>query len=223
MDFDAFFASSCAEMLARALVLSGSRHDAEDAVQEAYAEAWSGWDRISAYDNPGAWVYKIVRQRLWKASKRWRRLSPLSSADLTAWRATDGDPERFAEAATALAALAELPNRQRMVLVMHCLQQMGQQQIADELGLSRGAVAASIFKARRNLEKALGMKDTGLAALEGPGSSVAAVDAGPRGRAIAGGHDPLAAALEAVLSWLVHAERGGDQRLRERVVRRGAR
>lgn len=216
MDFDTFFAGSCAEMLARAVVLAGSRHDAEDAVQEAYAEAWSRWDRISTYDNPGAWVYKVVRQRLWKAAKRWRRLSPLSSADLTAWRATDGDPERFAEAAATLTAMADLPDRQRMVLVMHCLQHMEQQQIADELGLSRGAVAASVFKARRKLEKALGMKDTELAVLEGRGSSVTTADP-----VLAGRQDPLAAAMRTVLSWLAHAQRGGHERLRERVVRPG--
>jgi RNA polymerase sigma factor (sigma-70 family) len=210
MDFDTFFSGTCAEVLARALVLSGSRQDAEDAVQEAYAEAWRSWERISAYDNPGAWVYKIVRQRLWKAAKRWRRVHPLSPADLAEWRATDGDPERFAEAAVTLAAMAALPDRQRMVLTMHCLHQMEQQQIADELGLTRGAVAASIFKARRKLEKAVGMRDTELAALDRQRSSVVAADAR--------GQDPLAVALLAVVSWLVNAQRG-----RQHVVRPGQR
>jgi RNA polymerase sigma factor (sigma-70 family) len=157
VDFDTFFADSWSDMLARALMLSNSRHDAEDAVQEAYAEALSGWDRISGYDNPGAWVYKIVRQRLWKSARRWGRVG---SADLTTWHATEGDPERFTEATLALAALITLPDRQRAVMVMHCLHQMEQQEIADELGLSRGTVAATVFKARRKLEKALGMKNT---------------------------------------------------------------
>lgn len=157
MEFDTFFADSRDEMLARALMMAGSRHDAEDAVQEAYAEALLGWDRISGYDNPGAWVFRIVRQRLWKSARRWRRVG---SADLTTWRATEGDPERFTEATFALAALITLPNRQRAVMVMHCLHEMSQQEIADELGLSRGTVAATVFKARRKLAKALGMTDT---------------------------------------------------------------
>jgi RNA polymerase sigma factor (sigma-70 family) len=205
MDFDTFFASSGAGMLARALVLSGSRHDAEDAVQEAYAAAWSRWDRISTYDNPGAWVYKLVRQRLWKSARRWRHVRPLSDSDMTDLTATEGDPERFAEAASVLAALAELPDRQRMVLVMHCLQHMAQQEIADELGLSRGAVAASVFKARRRLEKALGMKDTDLATLAGRESAIAEA---------AAGRDPIAAALDGVLAWL--APRVDLPRLRAR-------
>jgi RNA polymerase sigma-70 factor (ECF subfamily) len=198
MDFDEFFTSSRAEMVARALMLSGSRHDAEDAVQEAYTAAWSQWDRISGYDSPGAWVYKVVRQRLWKSAKRWRRVSSVGVDDLAQLRSAEGDPQRFVEAVAALAAMAQLPHRQRMVLVMHCLQQMEQQQIADELGLSRGAVAASIFKARRKLEKALGMKDTGLATLDGRGPSVVGTDARAQ--------DPLNVVLRAVVSYLTAAQ-----------------
>jgi RNA polymerase sigma-70 factor (ECF subfamily) len=94
------------------------------------------------------------------------------------------DPERFAEAAAALRALGDLPDRQRMVLVMHC-----QQQIADELGLSRGAVAASIFKARRKLEKSLGLKDTELYTVDGRGAGLTPA---------ALGRDPIATRL---LGW----------------------
>jgi RNA polymerase sigma-70 factor (ECF subfamily) len=203
VDFDTFFADSWPGMLARAVMLSGSRHDAEDAVQEAYAEALSGWDRISHYDNPGAWVYRIVRQRLWKAAKRWGRVA---SADLSTWQATEGDPERFAEATQALAALTVLPDRQRMVMVMHCLHQMDQQQIADELGVARGTVAASIFKARRKLEKALGMKDTDLAAVEKPGSAIVRSDAPTPA-------DPLAVVLAGAMSVLLRGMSGGVESL----------
>lgn len=170
MDFDTFFAGSWTDMLARALVLANSRHDAEDAVQEAYAEALRGWDRVSGYDNPGAWVYRIVRQRLWKSARRWRRIGPVDL--LATWQTDEGDPVRFVEAAAALTALAALPARQRMVMVMYCLHQLEQQQIADELGLSRGTVAATIFKARRKLAVELGMRDAELSTVDRPGSAM---------------------------------------------------
>lgn len=201
VDFDTFFAKSCPEMLARAMLLARNRHDAEDAVQEAYVEALSRWDRISHYDNPGAWVYKLVRQRLWKSAKRWTRLRSLTEDDTRARVAVDGDPERFTEAVMALSALAGLPDRQRMVMVMHCLHRMEQQQIADELGLTRGAVAASIFKARRKLEKTLGLKETEVAtagnAITEPEAAAISSPAIPR-------QDPLAAWLDVLRSGLRH-------------------
>ena len=64
-DFAAFFASTCPGMIAKAILLSGHRQEAEDAVQEAYTEALRSWHRIGAYDSPEAWVYKVMRQRLW--------------------------------------------------------------------------------------------------------------------------------------------------------------
>lgn len=209
VDFDTFFAQSCPEMLARAMVLARNRHDAEDAVQEAYVEALSRWDRIAHYDNPGAWVYKLVRQRLWKSAQRWTRLRPLSVDDTS--RAAGGDPEQFTEAVMALSALAGLPDRQRMVMVMHCLHRMEQQQIADELGLTRGAVAASIFKARRKLEQTLGMKDTEL-----PVSSATVPAAAGSGPAIPR-RDPLAAWMDELLAGL--RQLASDEQWLDRVHR----
>jgi RNA polymerase sigma factor (sigma-70 family) len=192
VDFDTFFATSWSDMLARALMLANSRHDAEDAVQDAFAEALRGWDRISGYDNPGAWVYRIVRQRLWKSARRWRRVGPVDP--LSTWHTDEGDPVRFVEVTTALAALAALPARQRMVMIMHCLQQMEQQQIADELGLSRGTVAATIFKARRKLAVELGTKDTELSRVEKPGLAMV--------RHTDMSRDPLTVLLVHVVEWL---------------------
>ncbi|MEE1928242.1 sigma-70 family RNA polymerase sigma factor [Streptomyces sp. TRM 70351] len=162
-EFDAFFARSFSGMLARALLLCGHRQDAEDAVQEAYAEAFRRWERLRGYEAPDAWVYRVVRQRLWAAGRRNARAR---AAGL------DGFPqpvvagvEQTAEARAVLAALALLPRRQRTVLVMHCLHGMPQEAIARELGLSRGGVAASLFKARRTLEKRLDARER---AAEGP-------------------------------------------------------
>ena len=39
-----------------AYALSGSRWLAEDLAQEAFLAAHRNWPRVSAYDQPGAWV-----------------------------------------------------------------------------------------------------------------------------------------------------------------------
>ncbi|KAA2261389.1 sigma-70 family RNA polymerase sigma factor [Solihabitans fulvus] len=152
--FREFFESSSPGMLARALALTGNRHDAEDAVQEAYAEALRRWDTVGGYDAPDAWVYLVVRQRCWKAARRWRRSSSLDSLELAAWR-TNSSTERAAEALIALGALAALRGRQRMVMGLHLLHGMTSREIADELGMTDNAVRQSLLKARVRLSKEL--------------------------------------------------------------------
>ena len=85
-EFHTFFECSCPGMLARALLLAGHRQDAEDAVQQAYVEALRRWERVGRYDSPDAWVYKIVKQRLWATA----RLVPGYSR--WGWRCRDRQP-----------------------------------------------------------------------------------------------------------------------------------
>jgi hypothetical protein len=83
---------------------------------------------------------------------------------------------------------------QRMVMVMYCLHAMEQQQIADELGLSRGTVAATIFKARRKLAVELGTDDADLSMVQKPGSAMV--------RHTDVRRDPLTVLLLHVMEWL---------------------
>jgi RNA polymerase sigma factor (sigma-70 family) len=161
MDFHHFFERSFPRMMASALTLSGNRHDAEDAVQEAYAEAFRGWGTVGGYDAPDAWVHRVMRQRLWKAARRWRRVSSLEAVELATWLPANGDVEQSVQARAVLAELARLPDRQRITTVMYCLAGMSQDEIAGELGCTRTAVAQNIFKARRRLAKSLGVVHLG--------------------------------------------------------------
>lgn len=213
--FDEFFAESAPRVLARALVLAANRHDAEDAVQEAYAEALRRWDRVGRYDAPEAWLHLVVRQRLWKASARWRRLRTLTTLELDAWRATTGDPEQAMLVEGVLAAVAALPRRQRTMLVMHCLQGMKQHEIAEELRVRASTVAATIFNARRALRDsihALTETGPGLEHLFPPQNELAPP-----------AEDPIADVLDAVGRWLANriAEHGtGLHRVRRNVSAR---
>ncbi|MEW2631013.1 sigma-70 family RNA polymerase sigma factor [Streptomyces sp. NPDC048389] len=173
--FDGFFARSFPGMTARALLLCGHPQDAEDAVQEAYAAAFARWERLRHYDAPDAWVYRVVRQRLWAVARDRSRIRPAEPDSLQP--PPSAGVEQTVEARAVLTALAELPSRQRTVLVLNCLEGMTQEAIADELGLTRGAVASSVFKARAQLVKAVGMSDK--------------ADAGSSRRAVRARHDDL--------------------------------
>ncbi len=180
-EFTAFFASTCPGMVAKAIVLSGHRQEAEDAVQEAYTEALRSWDRIGDYDSPEAWVYKVMRQRLWASSRKASRQVP-SGVDLKVPAGSMTDPERAAEARAAIAALAGLPGKLRFIVVMHCLNGMPLGDVARELGLARGTVGFYLHSARRLLEQTLGLAPDKLTdqPLVRAGSGVAAVDPADR-------------------------------------------
>jgi RNA polymerase sigma-70 factor (ECF subfamily) len=152
-DFGSFAACTYSAILARAIMLCGHRQDAEDAVQEAYCEALQRWDRIGGYDSAEAWVYKVMTQRLWRARRRWAKTLD-AARDLPVPAGIR--PDQVAEAHEVLRLLAGLPPARRLALVLHCLYGKPQREIAQELGVSRGTVAASIHQGRRALEQALG-------------------------------------------------------------------
>jgi DNA-directed RNA polymerase specialized sigma24 family protein len=51
-------------VLALAYALSGNRWVAEDLAQDTFLAAHREWARIGLYDDPGAWVRRVVRESL---------------------------------------------------------------------------------------------------------------------------------------------------------------
>jgi len=219
--FSEFFERTFPRMLARAVMLCGHRQNAEDAVQEAYAEALRCWGQVGRYDSPEAWVCKVMKQRLFAGKKNWwRRCTPTTPELLELLLPIATTAEEAAEARGVLHALALLPLRQRQVLVLHCLQGMRYQEIAEELGLSVGGVAANIAKARQNLQRLLAStperKRSPADQLTSGASRVARWPITDR-------LDQVAAVLRATESWLVECfERDGRamERIRSVILHR---
>src|SRR5262249_50885039 len=57
------------------------------------------------------------------------------------------------------AAIAELPRKQRVTLILRMYHEMSHQEIADVLGSSVGAVKANFFHALNNLKRQLGSEE----------------------------------------------------------------
>ena len=58
--FDAFYSGSVQRLTGQLYAMTGSRAEAEDCVQEAYARAWQRWDKVSGYCDPEAWVRTVA-------------------------------------------------------------------------------------------------------------------------------------------------------------------
>jgi RNA polymerase sigma-70 factor (ECF subfamily) len=56
---EALFRQSYKPIVQALALACGDLAAAEDATQDAFAQAWRRWDRISRYDNPGAWVRRV--------------------------------------------------------------------------------------------------------------------------------------------------------------------
>lgn len=137
------------DLLRFAHVLCGDRYLAEDLVQDALERVGMAWARIERQDNPEAYVRKTITNRYLNRVRVMRRErltdSPpdIGTAD---HEPPDGRLRRL---------LAELPRRQRAVIVLRFYLDYSEQQIADTLGCSTGTVKSNASRAMAKLREAL--------------------------------------------------------------------
>src|SRR5690349_15307819 len=142
------YAGSRAERLRRtAYLLCRDWHLADDLVQAALIKAWVAWPRISG--DPDAYVYRIMintRRTWWR--RRWRDEVPSAAMPESA----ADDPADGVDRRTVLwAALGRLPPRQRAVVVLRYFEDLSEQQVADILGCTTGAVKSHAHRALTRL------------------------------------------------------------------------
>jgi RNA polymerase sigma-70 factor (ECF subfamily) len=140
------YAASYVRLVGVIGAVTGSRHEAEEAVQDAFVRLMGKWSRVSRYDDPEAWLRKvalgIVSNRRRKARNGIRAAFRLGPAPDVAEPTGDTvDLER---------ALAALPRGQRQAIVLQHLG-LGVEQIAHELGVRAGTVKSRLSRARAAL------------------------------------------------------------------------
>jgi RNA polymerase sigma-70 factor (ECF subfamily) len=162
-DFDAFYATTVRRLVRHAYALTGDIGDAQEVAQEAFARAWQHWDSVRGYDSPEAWVRRVATNL---ATSRLRR----SRTARAARRRLAGDlaPEISLDTVALVAGLRTLPERQRVVLVLHYLADLPVNQIALELQCPVGSVKAWLSRGRDALAAAMSEADAGSAHRPGP-------------------------------------------------------
>jgi RNA polymerase sigma-70 factor, ECF subfamily len=146
-EFDAFYTSTVRRVTGHLYAMTGSRAEAEDCVQEAYARAWQRWQRVRGYADPEAWV-RTVAYRIGVDS--WRKALRRAAA----YR-RHGEPAAVPEAGPdhvdLVGALRQLPAAQRQAIVLHHLAGLSVDQVAHEAGVPAGTVKARLARGRRAL------------------------------------------------------------------------
>lgn len=135
----------------------GRREEAEDVAQEAFVRAWAALDRYRPGACWGAWFMRILRNLCVDASRRRAQRQAAALSD--DWACQAPSPEVLAmkeeERARLAAAVAALPERLRMPLLMHYGSRQTCREIARALGIPESTVTGRLAGALRHLRRAL--------------------------------------------------------------------
>ena len=187
---------------ARCRSVTGDEHLAEEAFQDTFVELFRHRGRLPTYRAAVAWLYRTATNRARKAVRRHGRAlrrdraRAVTTPELIAARA-EAELLRGEEVGAVLAALADLPTRQRLVLELVYQEGLTHDETAAALGLTRGAVGVYVARALDRLRSVLSRRG-----LLSTAAGAAALEAALRARAPALSTERAAALADAVLARL---------------------
>lgn len=143
-DFSAFATSRWPGLVRLAFGLTGDRWMAEDIAQTALAKAYVAWRRVSRADDPDAYLRRILVNA---SNRRFRRRRVTEQPGDPPETAVEGPADLVSERAALLAALRQLPPRQRAVVVLRYWEDLTDAQIGGTLGCSPATVRSQLSRA----------------------------------------------------------------------------
>lgn len=143
-----------------ALRLTGNKHDAEDALQETFLTLVAKLDSFSGQARLSTWLYRVAINASLRVGAKRGREAPALSADESEARAPESaSPDTAvltAESRSTLdAAVADLPENLRTVLVLRDVQAFSTKETAEVLEISEQAVKNRLHRARLELRQTL--------------------------------------------------------------------
>src|ERR1700704_4463514 len=154
--------------------LLGNSQDALEVTQDAFLKAFTSLATLQKPEAFGGWLMRIVSNlslnfRRGRKNKQQLPLNDLlgtnepstSNGSGSDWMAQSGDPLRRLESEEMgrklQEALSQLPEKQRLAIVMFTIEEMPQKQVAESLECSVEAVKWHVFQGRKKLREM--MKD----------------------------------------------------------------
>jgi RNA polymerase sigma-70 factor (ECF subfamily) len=155
--FDAEAMPHMNDLFRTACRLTGERGHAEDAVQEAFLQAWKSFDRFEPGTNCRAWLFKILfhcvnhqRRRIFRFPLL-KQTEDFIEANLTAKtplpdKLTDGE---------ILAALDKIAEDFRAVILLVDVEEFAYKEVAEILNIPIGTVMSRLSRGRKALREQL--------------------------------------------------------------------
>lgn len=140
-----------------AMSVTGRHADAEDAAQESFLVALQRLEECRKPDRFGAWLMTIVRNRSRNLVRRevLRDTDPIPITAGSRGPTPERETERSELRAQLEGALAQLPEVQREIVLLHDLEGWKHREIAERLSLPSGTVRSHLHFARKTLRAAL--------------------------------------------------------------------
>src|SRR6266542_7051872 len=143
----------------------GSNSDMEDIAQQVFIRVWKSARRYVPRAKFTTWLLKITRNLVFNELRRTKRrahvpLQPEAGAEDLPLKddinlAPDASLLEVELRQTIEEAILQLPETQRMALVLRRYEQLSYEEIADVLDLSVSAVKSVLFRARSELRSRL--------------------------------------------------------------------
>jgi RNA polymerase sigma-70 factor (ECF subfamily) len=161
-DDDAFrvlFESHKDRVYSIALRYAGDSATAMDIAQETFLKLFSSIRQFRGDSSFESWLYRLVVNCCLDHHRRRRRLLPLVDEMLDVFRTSSEsalhEMLREEQEERVQQVVAQLPEEQRIVVVLRYTEGLSYEDIADVLGCRRGTVASRLNRAHKALERRL--------------------------------------------------------------------
>lgn len=133
--------------------LCRDKHTAEDLVQETFTRAWRAIDTLRDEKAAKQWLLTTLRREFARTFERRRPV--YSDVDPEELESTEPGYDTRIEAQVLRRSLDKLPNEYLEPLLLQVLWGYSCEEIAEALGLKRGAVMTRLFRARQKMRELL--------------------------------------------------------------------
>ena len=144
--------------------LTGSKAEAEDLLQELLIKAYDKIDQLLRIEEPGSWLSRVMYNLFVDNHRRFKRQRmrmvdegqlPGGIADLPGTENPEKDQQRLQQMESLDAALSQLSDEHRLVVLLHDTEGYKLTEIQELTGLPVGTVKSRLHRARARLKDLL--------------------------------------------------------------------
>jgi RNA polymerase sigma-70 factor, ECF subfamily len=182
IQFEAFVRDYQGMVFTTAYRLLADESEAQDIAQEVFLKAYECFDDLKLSATAGGWLKTVARNlclnHLTRHRSRWRLFTDLAGKgedastpenldeQFAALETSSPDLETQEQRALLAKALSKLPASQRVPLVLHYIEDMSYETIAQNLNISPAKAKVDVYRGRLALRRILSRnRDAGLGGL----------------------------------------------------------